>query len=184
MTPSAQHLLVTIAIIALIAWRMHSRIRRTIGRQRLSSVRPWITIVLFPLIVALLAFESLRSPQPIGIYLAGGAVVGIGLGLLGLRLTRFEVPPAGRFYTPSAHLGIVLSVLLVCRIAWRFATGGFPGSADGASSAPPGASLTPLTLLLVGMLAGYYTTYALGLIRWSRRSRDLVPSEASGSGGA
>jgi hypothetical protein len=180
-TPSTQHLLVTIAIIALIAWRLHRRIRRTIGRQRLSAVRPWITIVVFPLIAALMGLGSLGLPQPIGIYLAGGAVIGIGLGLLGLRLTRFEVTPAGRFYTPSAHLGIALSVLFVGRIAWRVATGGFP---DGASSAPPGASLTPLTLLLFGTLAGYFTTYALGLIRWSRRSRDLLPTEASGSGGA
>lgn len=140
--------------------------------------------MLFPLVTALLAFAALRSPEPIGIYLAGGAVVGIGLGLLGLRLTRFEVTPTGRFYTPSAHLGVALSVLLVCRIAWRFAAGGFPGAAGAGSSGPPAGSLTPLTLLLVGMLAGYYTTYAIGLLRWSARSRDLVPSEASGSGGA
>lgn len=183
MTPSAQPLLVTLAIVALIAWRLHRRIRRIIGRQRLSSVRPWVTVVLGPLVIAMLAFASLRAPQPIWMYLAGGAAVGIGLGLLGLRLTRFEVTPAGRFYTPSAHLGIALSVLVVCRIVWRFATGGVPGSA-GASSAPPGASLTPLTLLLFGMVIGYYMTYALGLIRWSRRSRDLVPSEISGSGSA
>jgi hypothetical protein len=182
-TASAQHLLVTIAIIALIAWRMHSRIRRVIGRQRLSPIRPWITVVLFPLVAALLAFAAQRSPQAIGIYLAAGAVVGIVLGLLGLRLTRFEVTPAGRFYTPSAHLGVALSLLLVCRIAWRFASGGFPGSA-GVSSAPPGASLTPLTLLLFGTLAGYFTTYAVGLIRWSLRSGDLVPSDVSGSGSA
>jgi hypothetical protein len=176
-------LLVTLAVIALIAWRLHRRIRRTIGRQRLSAVRPWVTVVLFPLVIAMLAFASLHAPQPIWMYLAGGAAVGIGLGLFGLRLTRFEVTPTGRFYTPSAHLGIALSVLLVCRIAWRFAAGGLPGAA-GASSAPPGASLTPLTLLLVGMLAGYYTTYAVGLIRWSLRSRDLLPSEISGSGSA
>jgi hypothetical protein len=182
-TPSAQHLLVTIAIIALIGWRMHSRIRRSIGRQRLSRIRPWITVVLFPLLTALLAFAALRSPEPIGIYLAGGAVVGIGLGFLGLRLTRFEVTPTGRFYTPSAHLGIALSVLLVCRIAWRFVAGGYPGASGAAASGPPGGSLTPLTLLLVGMLAGYYTTYALGLLRWSARSGDLAPTEGSGPGG-
>lgn len=183
MTPSAQHLLVTLAIVALIAWRMHSRIRRAIGRQRLSRVRPWVTVVLFPVVIAMLAFASLRSPQPLWIYLACGAAAGIGLGVLGLRLTRFEVTPAGRFYTPSAHLGVALSLLLVCRIAWRFASGGFPGAAAAASSGPPAGSLTPLTLLLVGMLAGYYTSYAVGLLRWSARSRDLVPSEASGSGG-
>lgn len=31
--------------------------------------------------------------------------------------------------------------------------------------------MTPLTLVLVGTLAAYYATYALGLLRWSRRSR-------------
>ena len=65
MTLSAQHLLVTLAIIALIGWRMHSRIRRSIGRQRLSRIRPWITVVLFPLVTALLALAALRSPEPI-----------------------------------------------------------------------------------------------------------------------
>ena len=182
MTSSAQHVLLSIAIIALIAWRMHRRIRRSIGRQRLSPVRPWIYVVLLPLVVAMLAFASLRAPEAIWMYLAGGVAAGIGLGLFGLRLTQFEVTPAGRFYTPSTHLGVVLSVLLVCRIAWRFATGGFPGSA-GASSAPPGANLTPLTLLLFGMLAGYYTTYSVGLLRWSWRSRGLANSQAPEGGG-
>lgn len=169
MTPSVQHALVTIAIIALIVWRMHSRMRRMIGRQRLSRVRPWITLVIFPLLVAMLAYAALQQPlQNLLRYLAAGMVVGIGLGVLGLRLTRFESTTEGRFYTPSAHLGVALSALLVCRIAWRFAGGGFPD--PGAGSATPGASLTPLTLLLIGTLAGYYTTYAVGLIRWSLRN--------------
>jgi hypothetical protein len=37
----------------------------------------------------------------------------------------------------------------------------------------PGAGFTssPLTLLIFGTLAGYYVTYAIGLLSWQRRVR-------------
>ena len=132
--PAAQQALITLAILALIAWRLYARIRRTIGRQRLSPVRPWVTVVVFPLLVALLAFAA-RSHAPAAAALAGGVVVGVGLGFLGLHLTRFEVSPEGRYYTPSAHLGVALSALLVCRIFYRFFVYGLPGSSGGGSMA-------------------------------------------------
>jgi hypothetical protein len=169
-SPTLQHALVTVAIIALIAWRLYSRVRRSIGRQRLSAVRPWITLTVFPLVLLLLAF-SLRAQPLAAMSLAGGLAVGIALGLLGLRLTRFEASAQGLFYTPSAHLGIALSLLLVCRIAYRFAVYGLPGSAG---APPPGAALTPLTLLILGTLAGYYCAYAIGLLRWSFRTRSAA----------
>jgi hypothetical protein len=180
MTPTVQHALVTIALVALIAWRMKSRMRRLIGRQRLSRVRPWITLVIFPLLLTGLAYAALQQPLPnLVAYLVTGIAVGIGLGVFGLRLTRFEVTTDGLFYTPSAHLGVALSALLMCRIAYRFAVTGFPDPS--AASAPPGAGLTPLTLLLIGTLAGYYTAYAVGLIRWSLRSRALARPAADSS---
>ena len=112
-------------------------------------------------------------------------MVGISLGFLGLRLTRFEVTPTGQFYTPGAHAWVLRFLSsFVCRIAWRFVAGGYPGASAAASSGPPGGSLTPLTLLLVGMLAGYYThdlrCRAVALVA---RSGDLVPSEGPGPGG-
>jgi hypothetical protein len=94
-----------------------------------------------------------------------------------LRLTCFEVTGEGMFYTPSAHLGVALSTLLVCRIAYRFLNGGgFPGAGSGAPPAPP--ALTPLTLLLIGTLAGYYCTYAVGLLRWSLRSPSAARAQS------
>ncbi len=170
---TAPQALVTIAIFALIAWRLYARIRRTIGRQRLSPVRPWVTVVLFPLVVVLLAWASRTQPLA-GAALAGGVALGIGLGLLGLRLTRFERTAEGLYYTPSAHLGIALSALLVCRIAWRFMVNGLP--AAGAGPPPPAATLGPLTLLLIGTLAGYYVTYAVGLVRWSLTGPQTPPA--------
>ena len=175
MTPQALHGLTTAAIVVLIVWRLYARIRRVIGRQRLHPRRPWITLTVLPLILILLSVSSGAQP-PLELALWGGVLLGLALGVLGLRLTRFEASAAGLFYTPSAHLGIALSALLVCRIAYRFITGGIPG-ADAPTSAAP--ALTPLTLLLVGTLAGYYCTYALGLLRWQARLRRAQPPAAT-----
>jgi hypothetical protein len=167
MTPQTTHALTTAAIIALIAWRLYARIRRNIGRQQFRPARPWITLSIFPLLLVLLGFVTLTRPLAEGSLWAGVAA-GIALGTLGHRLTRFEVTPQGYFYTPSAHLGIALSTLFVCRIAYRFVVTGVPGM----GGAPPaGQSLTPLTLLILGTLAGYYCTYAVGLLRWYGRAR-------------
>jgi hypothetical protein len=69
---------------------------------------------------------------------------------------------------------VALSTLLVCRIAYRFVVVGLPGAAaSGAPPAPP--ALTPLTLLLIGTLAGYYCAYAVGLLRWSARNPSPAP---------
>ena len=169
-----QQLLITAAILALIAWRMYSRIRRVVGRQLLSVKRVWIRIVVFPLVIALLAFSPAAMRGEAFGALACGVAIGVALGVLGLRLTRYEATAEGLFYTPSAHLGIMLSTLLIARIVYRFAVNGFP--VVGAEAPPPGSTLTPLTLLLLGTLAGYYWTYAVGLLRWSRRGRDAAGS--------
>ena len=166
LSPPPSQALITVALIAFIAWRIYARVRRSIGRQRLSPVRPWISVLLFPLLILLLALGSRALPSAEACLL-GGTALGIALGVIGLRRTRFEDLPEGRYYTPSAHIGVVLSTLVVCRVAYRFLAGGFPTP----GTAPPatGHSLTPLTLLLIGTLGGYYCSYAAGLLRWAMR---------------
>jgi hypothetical protein len=173
--PGSSQALITVAFMALIAWRMYARIRRNIGRQKLSRVRPWITLVIFPVLIALFAYAARALPQAEEC-LGAGLLVGIALGVLGQRLTKYESTAEGLFYTPSAHLGIALSTLLVCRIAYRFMVNGLPGSPG---AAPPGNPLTPLTLLIFGTLAGYYWTYAIGLVRWVLRTRSSTPDASS-----
>jgi len=159
-------LLVSIILGAFILWRFYSRIRRMVVRQKLSKVRPWITVCVFPILLIL--FAAISIPHVLELAsLAGGAAVGTGLGLYGTRLTKFEKTPEGLYYTPSAHLGIALSALLIARVGYRY----FQMSSD---SWPPQPSVGPgnpgswITLLIFGMMAGYYFTYAVGLIRWSR----------------
>ena len=155
---------VTLLVLApLLAWRIYSRFRRMVGRQRLSRVRPWITLTVFPLLIALLGVASHLHPERLWL-LAGGLCCGAALGVFGLSKTHFEPTPQGLFYTPNAHLGIALSTLFVARIILRlvevyvFNSGVPHGLEDFASS--------PLTLAVFGLLAGYYISYAIGLLRW------------------
>jgi hypothetical protein len=159
-------------LIPLLLWRMYSRFRRMVGRQRLSRVRPWITLTIFPLIVAMLALAALAHPERLAI-LAVALVAGLALARFGLAKTVFEPTREGLYYTPNAHLGIALSLLFVGRILYRFVeiyTMGVPqaGAQDFARS--------PLTLAVFGLLAGYYVGYAIGLVRWRaqvmRRKRE------------
>jgi hypothetical protein len=154
-----------VVLLPLIAWRMYSRIRRMVGRQKLSKVRPWITVVVFPLLVLLLATAAITHPERLAV-LAAGLVVGVALAIYGLRKTAFEVTPQGLFYTPNAHLGIALSLLFAARIAYRLVEiymldPGMPRDAQDFAR-------SPLTLGVFGLLAGYYIAYAIGLIRWRR----------------
>jgi len=171
MQPAHPHpsLLVSILLGALIIWRFYSRIRRMVVRQKLSKVRPWITVCALPILLVVFAVFSMWHTLDLAA-LFGGVAVGVGLGLYGLRLTKFETNPEGMYYTPSAHLGIALSALLIVRVgyrAWQMSS----ASPDAGLPPPgvgPGSPGSPLTLLLFGTLAGYYVTYAIGLIRWAR----------------
>jgi hypothetical protein len=151
-------------LIPLIAWRVWSRVRRMVGRQRLSRVRPWITMTIFPLLVALLAWGALHAGTERLWWLVGGLAIGALLALYGLKLTRFEPTREGLYYTPNLHLGIALSLLLVGRVLYRAAE----VYVFNAAAASGGADFvrSPVTLAIFGLLAGYYVFYAAGLVRW------------------
>ncbi len=168
MTPAPHHppLLISLAVAAILVWRVYARVRRTVGRQKLSQFRAWATIVLFSLLLVLFLLGSLAHTGSF-VTLAAGAGLGVGLGFYGLRLTKFEDTPLGLFYTPSAHIGIALSLLFIGRIGYRVAQFYLAG----VPTAPPSTSFvsSPLTLAFFGLLAGYYVAYEFGLLRWARR---------------
>lgn len=175
-SPGHPSLLISLLIGTLVVWRFYTRIRRMVVRQKLSNVRPWITACALPVVVVLFAIRSIAQPPSLAALL-GGVVAGIGLGIYGLRLTRFENTPEGLYYTPSAHLGIALSVLLIGRVGYRALQ--MYSVADVSSTPPPVPFTgTPITLLIFGALAGYYVTYAIGLLRWRRSVLSPAPANA------
>jgi hypothetical protein len=155
--------LTLLALLPLIAWRMVARFRRMVGRQRLSRIRPWITLIVFPLILSLLAVVAREHLERLG-WMAGGLAAGGMLAVYGLKKTQFEPTKEGLFYTPNAHLGIALSLLFVARIAYRLVEV-FLLTPTGAEH-PDDFANSPLTLVVIGLMAGYYIAYAIGLIRW------------------
>ena len=172
MTP--QTAAITAGFAVLIAWRIYSRMRRLIGRQQSRAWRHWTTVVVFPIIIVLFAITALMHPVSLAA-LACGLAAGIGLGIWGLRMTKFDPTPAGYFYTPSAHIGIALSLLLVARIGYRFYEVSMM-TPEFAQNHMQDFGRSPLTLLCFGTLAGYYTTYAIGILRW--RSTTKLPGAA------
>jgi hypothetical protein len=169
--------MVIVALVPLILWRLYSRYRRLVGRQHSKAWRHWFAIVFFPLLLVLLSLPLFLHPLALAA-LGAGVAIGATLSFFGLRHTRFEATPEGYFFTPNARIGIALLSLMVARIAYRFfevySLAGTPGAGQ-----PPDFARSPLTLLCIGMVASYYTAYAIGLLRW--RARTMVPSAPSES---
>ena len=173
MVAPAPTLIPFLIAIPLIGWRLYSRVRRSIGRQPLSKMRPWVTLAIFPAIILLLGFAARGSGANLTLLLTGIAA-GTALAMFGLSKTRFENTPQGMFYTPNAHLGIALSALFTARVVYRMVQM-YP--MDPAAQPHPGDfANSPLTLAIFGLLAGYYCAYAVGLIRWRRSQLPAAPS--------
>jgi hypothetical protein len=182
MHPPSPATVTLLALIPLIAWRVYARFRRMIGRQRLSGVRPWITLTIYSLLVLAVASAALAHSQRLW-WLAGSLLLGVALAVVGLRFTKFEaVRGVGLFYTPNAHIGLALSLLFVARIAYRLLEVYVLAPALPRSSTEFMGSLA--TVLVFGLLAGYYLGYAVGLVRWrlavltAKRLREAAQADA------
>ena len=174
MTPSSSA--ITAGVVLLVAWRLYSRMKKLIGRQKSRAGRHWTTLVVFPSVLAIFAISAIAHPDAEAA-LALGIAAGIGLAVWGLRKTRFETTPAGYYYTPNAHIGIALTLLLVARIGYRLYEVSIMTAQSQAQMQDFGHN--PLTLAVFGTLAGYYTAYAVGILRW-RASTPLPGANLEG----
>jgi hypothetical protein len=152
-------------LMALAIWR---RVRGQFGRQPIRRKRMVVRIAILAAVGGLLALGGLRDILLLE-GLLGGLLAGAGLGLLGLRLTRFERDAQGAdLYIPNAWIGGVLTVLLVGRLAWRLLVV-MPRLDVAATQAAAPIGDSPLTLLLLGLMIGYYVSYYAGLLVHHRR---------------
>jgi hypothetical protein len=164
---------------ALFAFLLYRRFRRLFGRQALQPGRLKARVVALAIVAVLFAVSGLHSPNFAAAVL-GGAALGAALAYFGIRLTRFEVTPAGTFYTPSGYIGIVLAALLLSRLAYRFVVLYPTFQASKAETGDPFAMYqsSPLTVALLGIVIGYYIAYCVGLLLRGAELRGQAPQIA------
>ncbi len=178
------HLTQYLIMLPVLAWIVWRRVSRQFGRQPIRRKRMIGRVVIFAILGGLLALSGLHK-MALAEGLAGGLVLGAALGLIGIRLTRFEVDPVkGDCYVPNPWLGALLTVLLLGRLAWRLLEtlpamrGATPAtSVTGPASygMPAEFASSPLTMLVIGLLVGYYIVYFTGLLIHHRRFQHAHP---------
>lgn len=166
--------LIMLPLLALIVWR---RVSRTFGRQPIRRKRMIARIVMFSILGALLALSGFHH-LALAEGLFGGVLIGGAIGLLGLQLTRFEVDPVkGDCYVPNPWIGALLTVLLLGRLLWRLMVAwpqiqhasALAVQGTGTQMQPMGYAYSPLTMLVIGLLVGYYIVYYSGVLIHHRR---------------
>lgn len=181
------HLSQYFIMVPLLAWVVWRRVSRSFGRQPIKRKTMIVRIAIFAVLGALLALSGLHKIE-LAEGLLGGMILGAALGVLGVRLTRFEVDPVrGDCYVPNPWIGAFLTVLLLGRLAYRFIVVYLPQmqQAHAAAQASSDADAqtwssaytsSPLTMLMIGLLIGYYIVYFTGLLIHHRRFQQTHPS--------
>src|ERR1019366_6134565 len=158
--------LVPTLMLPYLAWRVYRRFHRNVGRQLLHTGRLVSGIVIFGAVAALLLFFCLFSTRMLA-GIAGGLALGGVLALVGLRLTKFEVGQAKpHYYTPNTYIGVALSLLLLGRVLYRMSLNYF--FVGSAATSSPTLMQSPLTMLIIGLTAGYYIAFNSGVLLRSR----------------
>jgi hypothetical protein len=156
-------------IVALVVWGIYRRMRRSFGRQRVRDGLMWLRAGILTLAAAFIAVQTARDVDLLGMLLAGIAC-GAVLGYFGLKHTKFEVTPEGRFYTPHTYIGLAVTALFVGRLLYRF-LGTYNGLAPPPATGQDLATIyrhSPFTLVVIGALVGYYVFYYVGVLQRTR----------------
>ncbi|ALK95570.1 hypothetical protein AB595_18985 [Massilia sp. WF1] len=156
---------VAAVLVPLVLWRVYSRIKRLTTRQRSKVWRHRTTLVFFPLLVLVLAGVSLKTGPMALAALGAGLPLGLVLARIATGRTKFEQVGDEYYFTPHAPIGMLVALLFLGRMGYRayeyYALGSFAHHEFVSS---------PLTLFIFGILAGYYMTFAAGLLAWRRRT--------------
>lgn len=173
-------LLTPMLVAAFVAWAIYRRVRRNIGRQRVSPTRMRSRMILLGVVGAMVLLTSARNVELFGA-MAAGLAGGVALAWLGLKHTQFETTPQGNFYTPHTYIGLFVSALLLGRIAYRFMIV-YPAmqAAQQVNANPFDAyQKSPLTLAIFGVVVGYYIAYYGGVLVKSRAAGATKQSGSS-----
>ncbi|WP_426103528.1 hypothetical protein [Massilia sp. TSP1-1-2] len=162
--------LALLALAPLLVWRIYSRVKGMMKRQRSVMQRHYTGAGVFTAIAAVTASQVAPDLALLG-WLAVGVGGGIAYGVWGLKLTRFEAVQDGYFFTPNARLGLVIAMLFVACVLFI----GFEIYAnDGSGQPTPRVTDYVFFLPCLGLMLGYFGTYSAGMLRWRWRLRKAV----------
>lgn len=153
--------LTPILATAGVGFILYRRIRRLFGRQPYRPKRALARLILLGVVMLALIVAAVMLPQ-VWPGIVAGIVAGTAIGVFALRHTQVEPCLREAYYTPNPWIGGALSLLLVGRLAWRWAGGAFSGGM-------PTTQASPLTMAIAATLIAYYLTYGMGLRRQLRR---------------
>ena len=166
----------TLAFSGLLMFVLYRRARQLLSRQRLSVPRLVLRLALIGAVCVLLLVVSVAR----GLVPAVGLIVGAGVGLLGLTLTRFESIDGEIYYTPNTYLGLGVLTLFVGRLIYRMIriitlggaeAAGLEAGNDVQFSALGDLRNSALTLGVLFVLLGYYLSYYAAVLIRGRMQR-------------
>ncbi|MGZ8288370.1 MAG: hypothetical protein ACXWVD_14795 [Telluria sp.] len=156
-----------LVLVPLLIWRVYARVKKMMARQRSIVSRHWTGVGVFTAMVLVPGSELVAQPMTLG-WLAVGTAAGIGYGMFGLRKTRYEETPEGYWFTPNLYLGMLVAMVFIARIMY---VGLEIYVNQGSANALPRFTDSPLTLVSLGLFAGYFGTYSAGLLRWRHKMK-------------
>ena len=160
-------------LVPLLMWRVYARLKRMMARQQSVMSRHWTGLAVFTAMMLVPGSELLSQPASLG-WLAVGTAAGVAYGVWGLRKTRYEVTPEGYFFTPNARLGMLVAMLFVGRIIY---VGLEIFVNQGTANTLPRFTDSPLTLICLGVFAGYFGAYSAGMLRWRYAMKKAVAND-------
>lgn len=166
--------LVLVALMPLLLiqrYRMGSA--RRLARPWLATLHVALTTLSVVLFLAVASVTAIWVPHAFS-GAAAGVVLGLGLGLVGLVLTRWEPTPATLHYTPNRWLVLIVTVMVSVRVlygfwrSWKVAAAGVYGTEMVLAFG------IPESLAVGGVVIGYYVAYAVGVRhrigQWQKRA--------------
>ena len=174
-------LLVPIVVMALMPLLLIQRYRAGKARRQ---ARPWVATVnlavmafsaVFFLISA--AFTTIWIPRSFE-GAALGMMAGLGLGVFGLLITRWEGDARALHYTPNSWLVLIVTLIVSARVVYgmfRTLAAAQAGVSGGALATAFG---VPESLAAGAVVIGYYLAFNAGLRwrirRWQRRPLRVI----------
>jgi hypothetical protein len=161
-------LLLPLAFVVLLPFSIVQRYRvgtaRRLGRSWIATLN--VTVIAFSsaLFVWAAALTSFWLPRAFPFALAGLFGGGL-LGLLGLRLTRWEPSGAGLHYTPNRPLVLLITIGVAVRVLYGFWRGWHAWENATSHESWLAASGAASSLGIGGVVLGYYLVYWAGVRR-------------------